>query len=140
MLTNIFKILLLLASVQVLASCASGTALVTGTTRDPISPETVKIYLKEPANYEIVAIIKAESDAGWTAQGSQDYAVKELKKQAAKLGANGVLLGATGQKTTTVVGGGYNTYTSTGYTPGYAYAIPVEAETVSGYAIYVFDE
>lgn len=128
---NIFKILLLLASIQILASCASGTALVTGTKRDPISPETVKLYLKEPAKYEVIAIVKASSDAGWTAQGSQDYAVEELKNQAAKLGANGVLLGATGEKTTTIIGG---------YSPGTMYAIPVEEQIVSGHAIYVFDE
>jgi hypothetical protein len=59
-----------------------------------------------------------------------------LKNQAAKVGANGVLLGATAQKTTTVVGGGYNY--GGGYTP--VYAIPVESETVSGHAIYVYKE
>ena len=125
---NIFKVLLLLTSIQILASCATGTALVTGTKREPIRPEVVKLYLKEPANYEVVAIVKASSDAGWTAQGSQDYAVEELKNQAAKLGANGVLLGATGEKTITIIGG---------YSPGTMYSIPVEAQTVSGQAIYV---
>ena len=134
--TIVFKIVVLLTSIHLLASCASGTALVTGTPRDPITPDMVKIYLNAPSSYEVIAIVKAESDAGWTAQGSQDYAVEELKKQAAKVGANGVLLGATGQKTSTVVGGGYS------YGSGYApiYAIPVDSETVSGEAIYVFSE
>lgn len=128
--------------IQMLAACATatGTALVAGTTRDPINPESVKIYLQEPTNYEVVAIVKAESDAGWTAQESQDYAVAELKNQAAKLGANGLLLGTTGQKTTTVVGGGFNYASGTGYNPSYLYAIPVESETVSGQAIYVYKE
>lgn len=134
--TNIFRILLLLFSIQILASCASGTALVTGATRSPIEPEKVKLYLKEPTKYEVIAIVNASSDAGWTAQGSQDYAVKELKNQAAKHGANGVLLGTTGEKTTTVIGSGYNYGAGANYT----YAIPVEAQTVSGYAIYVFEE
>ena len=128
---NAIKIILLLVSTQILASCASGSAIVTGTKRDAINPETVKLYLKEPANYEVVAIVKASSDAGWTEQGSQDYAVKELKKQAAKLGANGVLIGATGEKTTTMIGG---------YSASTMYAIPIDAQIVSGHAIYVFGE
>ena len=122
------KIVTLLFTVCMLISCASGTAIVTGTTRTAIDSEKVKLYIQPPAEYEVIAIIKASSDAGWTAQGSQDYAVQELKNQAAKLGANGVLLGATGVKTSTVVGG---------HGTGTMYAIPVETEVVSGQAIYV---
>ena len=122
------KIVTIFFTVCMLISCASGTAIVTGTTRTAINPEKVKLYLQPPTEYEVIAIIKASSDAGWTAQGSQDYAVQELKNQAAQLGANGVLLGGTGTKTSTVVGG---------YGTGAIYAIPVEAEVVSGQAIYV---
>jgi uncharacterized protein YbjQ (UPF0145 family) len=53
-----------------------------------------------------------------------DYAVEELRKQAANLGANGVLLESSGDKTTTVVG-------------VFVYAVPVTAETVQGKAIFV---
>lgn len=35
---------------------------------------------------------------GWTEQGSMDYAVEELKKQAAAIGANGVLINTVGDK------------------------------------------
>ena len=122
------KIITIFFTVCMIISCASGTAIVTGTTRTAIKPEKVKLYLQPPTEYEVIAIIKASSDAGWTAQGSQDYAVQELKNQAAQLGANGVLLGGTGTKTSTVVGG---------YGTGAIYAIPVEAEVVSGQAIYV---
>jgi hypothetical protein len=111
-----------------LVSCASGSAIVTGTKRDPIDIKQVKLYLEPPAKYEVVALVSASSDAGWTEQGSVDYAVEELKNQAAKLGANGVLLEATGETTSTVVGG---------YGTGYIYAIPVTAKTVKGKAIYV---
>ena len=122
------KCITVLIASLILISCASGTALVTGTTRTAINPDKVKLYLQPPAEYEVVAIVKASSDAGWTAQGSQDYAVQELKNQAAQLGANGVLLGATSTTTSAVVGG---------YGTGAMYAIPVEAEVVSGQAIYV---
>jgi len=120
-------ITILIASLM-LISCASGTAIVTGTTRAAISPDKVKLYVQPPEEYEVVAIVKASSDAGWTVQGSQDYAVQELKNQAAQIGANGVILGATGTKSSAVVGG---------YGIGEIYEIPVEAEVVSGQAIYV---
>jgi hypothetical protein len=114
--------------VFVLVACASGTAIVTGNTRAPIALELVKIYLDPPNEFEVIGLVNASSDAGWTDQGSQDYAIEELKKQAAKLGANGVLLVASGEKTTTVVGG---------YGTGHFYSIPVTAKTVQGRAIFV---
>ena len=122
-------ILLMLGILIVLSGCATGSALVTGTKRTPLDPTQVKIYLEKPLNYEVIGIVNASSDSGWTEQGSLDYAVKELKNQAAKLGANGVLLESTGEKNSTVVGNTYGT--------GFYYAIPVSAKTVSGQAIHV---
>lgn len=111
-----------------LLGCASGSPIVTGTVRDPIDFNLVKLYLDPPEKYEKVAIVKASSDAGWTEQGSQDYAVEELKKQAAKLGANGVLLTGTGKNVSTII----NTNPD-----GTSYSIPVSEQAVTGVAIYV---
>lgn len=111
-----------------LMACASGSAIVTGAKRAPLEPSQVKLYLEPPEKYEVIALVNASSDAGWTEQDSVDYALRELKNQAAKLGANGVLLEATGESTTTVVGG---------YGTGYIYGIPVTSKTVTGKAIYV---
>jgi uncharacterized protein YbjQ (UPF0145 family) len=114
-----------------LTACASGSAIVTGNARPAIDPASVKIYLKEPQkSYEVIGLVQASSDAGWTEQGSQNYAVAELKKQAAKLGANGVLLTATGEKTTLLYG-----------TSGtLLWAAPVTAKTIKGTAIFVHEE
>lgn len=106
------------------AACASGSAIVTGTTRTPVAPQEVKLYLDPPEAFEVIGLVNATSDAGWTDQGSLNYAVGELKKQAGKLGANGVLLVATGETTTGVVS-------------GKNYAIPVTGKTVQGKAIFV---
>ena len=125
---SLTKNLITLLIAITLVACASGSSIVTGTKRTPLTPNQVKLYTEPPANYEVIGIVNASSDAGWTEQGSVDYAVEELKNQAAKLGANGVLLGATGETTTTVVGG---------YGSGYIYSIPVTAKTVSGKAIHV---
>lgn len=115
-------------SVFLLTACASGSSIVTGTTRAPIDPSQVTLYIEPPEKYEIIGVVKASSDSGWTEQDSQDYAVAELKNQAAKLGANGVLLTSTGVNTSTVVGT---------YSTGMVYAIPVTAQTLSGKAIYI---
>lgn len=111
-----------------LTACASGSHIITGTVRAPIDFKLVKLYADEPEAYETIGIVKASSDAGWTEQGSQDYAVEELKKQAAKIGANGVLLLSSGQATSAIVGTNPN---------GGSYAIPVSAQTITGKAIYV---
>ena len=119
----IFYILVLLIS-----ACATGSSIVTGEKRAPIDFNLVKLYLETPANYEVIGLVKASSDAGWTEQDSVDSAIEELKKQAAKLGANGVLLMATGEQTTMImVDNGYGGF----------YSIPSTDQTVSGKAIYV---
>lgn len=85
--------ILLFVIVAVLAGCASGSALVTGQTRPSIEDHAAVIILtKMPEGAEQIAIVKASSDAGWSQQGSLDYAVDELKAQAAKVGANAVVL------------------------------------------------
>lgn len=72
--------------------CASGTALVTGTKRDAINSDEVIIYPELPENYEIIGIISASSDWGWTQQDCLNYAIQELKKQAVKLEQTASLL------------------------------------------------
>ena len=108
-------------------SCASGTALVTGKQRAATNPETVIVYTEPPAKYEIIGIVTASSDSGWTEQGDLEYAMAELKKQAAKIGANGVIL----ESIETSNSGGVISY---------GVYIPVTAKNVSGKAIYVFSD
>jgi uncharacterized protein YbjQ (UPF0145 family) len=87
----------------------------------------VVLYVEPPATFEVIGLVDASSDAGWTEQGSLDYAVKELKKQAAKLGANGVLILKTGETTSSMTFGQGNM----------VYSVPVSAKTVQGKAIFV---
>jgi hypothetical protein len=110
-----------------LTACASGSTIVTGDTRAPVAPQSVKLYLEPPSKFEIIGLVNATSDAGWTEQDSLDYAVAELKKQASKIGANGVLLVSSGE-------------TVTGFISGRSYAIPVTGKTVQGKAIYVEEQ
>ena len=87
------RLALILAILFVLAGCATGSALVTGQVRTAIEDHSsIQILTTMPADAEEIAIVKASSDSGWTEQGSLDYAVDELRKQAAKLGANAVVI------------------------------------------------
>ncbi len=66
-------------AVLAIAGCASGSAIVTGVKRAAIYPERVTLYLEPPAEFDVSGLVSASSDAGWSEQGSVDYAVKELK-------------------------------------------------------------
>ena len=111
--------------VLIVTSCATGTALVTGIQRPATNPETVIILTEIPnEKYEVIGIVTASSDAGWTEQGDLNYAVAELKRQAAKIGANAVILD--------------NVSTSnSGGVLSYGIYIPISQKNVSGKAIYI---
>ena len=116
--------------VLLLACCATGSSIIVGETREPIDPGQVRLYLEAPEAYDVIGMVTASSGSGWTEQGSVDYAVEELKRQAARLGANGVLIESFDTQTSTVVGG---------YGTSFYYAVPVSAKSVTGKAIYVIE-
>jgi uncharacterized protein YbjQ (UPF0145 family) len=118
--------LLTLVAAAMISGCASGSAIVTGTTRPSTRADSVKIYLDPPAEYETIGLVRAESSSGWTKQGDTDYALRELKKRAAKIGANGIILTSTGTKSQVVVVNG---------TGGSS-----ESQAVEGRAVYVSRE
>lgn len=88
---------LMFTLVMWLAGCATGSAIVTGTPRAPITPQQVTLYLEPPAQFEAIALLNASSPMSFSKQETVDMAVKELKAQAAKIGANGVLLISSGE-------------------------------------------
>lgn len=90
--------------ILMIGSCATGSTIVTGEKRTPISPDEVQLFLDPPAQYETIGVVEVVSPVGLSRQSAQDKAMKELKKRAAKLGANGVLLSNTGHESTTSAG------------------------------------
>ncbi len=112
-------------SAAIVSACAEGTTVVTGQQRPAINPEQVKLYSQPPqSSYEVIGLVRASSGNGWTDQQPIDYAVTELKKQAAKVGANGVVIGSTGAQT-----GGFVMIDNVAY--------PYDEQTVSGTAVFV---
>jgi len=96
-----------------------------------LNPAHVKLYIDPPLEYETIGIVEASSDVEISSQAAQDRAIVELKKQAAKLGANGVLITNTGSKSGDVVGTFYE---------GFFYGDAGESKTASGRAIFVTKE
>lgn len=136
------KSILPLILVLALPSCnvTRGSHVVVGTSRPAITPESVRVYLRPPAKFEEVAILNADSRNAFASdQSLADSAMQRMKVEAAKLGANGILLQGVGEKQVGAVGQGFGSAT---YNNGYAFgtgatvSTPIIAKTASGIAIW----
>ena len=89
---NDIKLVVTLLVFACISGCTTGTAVVTGEERSPIDPAAVTLYDDPPADYEVVGTVEAASDAILiSTEAAQERAFAELKEQAAKIGANGVI-------------------------------------------------
>src|ERR1700721_935774 len=77
-----------------LAACATDSVVITGSPRPAISPAHVRIYPPPPAAFEEIAILNTSKNSAFTTGGQKtvDKVIEGLKEQAAKVGANGVIL------------------------------------------------
>lgn len=128
--------------VLLLPGCSTSSHVMLGQTRPAISPESVRIYMQPPPQYEEVAVLDATSQGSFAITGQQnmDKAIARLKEEAAKLGANGVLLQGVQDQQTGSIGTGvgsssYGPSSSTGVGLGGSFAISNKA--AHGIAIYV---
>jgi hypothetical protein len=127
-----------------LAACGPSHVLV-GTPRPPTTPDQVKLYTHPPAEFEQIAILEASSQGSWTwsNQAQTEKAIQRLKEEAAKVGANGVLLQGVMKQQTGSVGGGvgsssYGPSSASGGTVGGG--IGITNQEAKGVAIYVTKE
>ena len=88
------RALVLTASTMLMTACATDSVVITGTPRPAISPADVKIYSRPPATFQEIAILNASKNSAFTTGGQKtvDKVIAGLKEQAAKVGANGVIL------------------------------------------------
>ena len=95
----------------ILFGCASGNVQLTGLAREPINEDQIIIYKEAPENYEIIGTVEASSEAGTSIEKKQNHAIKKILKEAAKVGANGVIVKGVESKETAVSvhGGGRGT-------------------------------
>jgi hypothetical protein len=128
------------------AGCASSSYTIVGDVRAPIDPGDVEVYTSPPRHYEEIALLDASSvgSLGRASAAGTDEAIFRMKEDAAKLGANGVLLtemadqhggslgvgvggfGVSGGRSHVTAGGG-----------SVAFGGPIVHKGVQGVAIYV---
>ncbi len=133
-----FHLVAVLFASVALAGCASASKVMLGQARPPIDPSQVQVYSAPPAGSVEIAQLEATSAVGFGTQGQTDSAVARLKQEAAKLGANGVVLvgvGASGQSPVGMsVGAGSFGHHSGG---GLSVGIPTTQKKAAGVAIWV---
>ena len=130
------------ATVALQVACAPSWHVLTGTARPPISPGEVKVYADAPPAFEEVAILKAsrQSIFGSDGEHSTDKVVERLKAEAAKVGANGILIEGFDQTQTFSFGSGAGTDS---YSPhgsisvGVGASVGIVKTSAKGRAIYV---
>jgi hypothetical protein len=99
----------------------------------------VQIYLHPPANkHSEIALLDTSSKGSFaiTAQGKTNVVIDRLKSEAAKLGANGILLDGVGDQAAGSVGKGYAT-ASGNSALGFGSSATVFHKKGDGLAIYV---
>jgi hypothetical protein len=118
------SLIVLIAITVILAGCVSSHVMV-GTPRPPISPDQVRVYLHPPeGKYEEIAMLDTSSRGSFaiTAQGKTNKVIERLKEEAAKMGANGLLLQGVGDQAAGSVG--FGSATASGHS---AYGIGIGA-------------
>jgi hypothetical protein len=141
------KTFLRLFSIAIFASLLCGFAsagtIIVGEVRPAINPDRVKVYWDAPRKYDRIAIVTKGSGGSWVFSDNSevDSAIARIRIEAAKLGANGIILTAieshSGGGVSIGVGGfGFpgNHVAVGGSTSIYA---PIMHKTVQAEAIYV---
>ncbi len=116
-----FIVALAIASI---AGCTimDGNTIVTGNARPAISPDEVRIYRTAPDNFEEIAIVYASAGHDFKKDSAlMNEALQRLKEEAAKVGANGIILTVIDERDAPSVTTSYGSATATG-TGGSAYA------------------
>jgi hypothetical protein len=83
---------IILVVLTFVAGCTSGTNIATGVNGPAILPDRVVVYYSSPAHSKSVGQVSAHSFGGLIFQDAGDDALNEIRMQAGKLGANGVVL------------------------------------------------
>ena len=132
-----FRTVAIVLAAALVAGCAGSSKVMLGQARAPIDPAQVQIYRTPPAGSQEIAQLESKSAVGFGTQGQTDAAVARLKREAAALGANGVVLlgvGSSGSPVGMSVGAGSYGRHSGG---GIGLGIPTTQKKAAGVAIWV---
>lgn len=132
-----FRLIAVVVLATALTACAGTSKVMLGQPRAPIDASQVQIYPTPPPGSVEIAQLEASSAVGFGTQGQTDAAVERLKREAAALGANGVILmgvGSSGSPVGMSVGAGRYGRNVGG---GVGIGIPTTQKKAAGVAIYV---
>lgn len=131
-----------------ITGCAvvGGSHVVTGEIREPIDPGDVVVYNAFPKTFKEIALVSAKAGNDFKSeQKIMDAAMERLKKEAAKVGANGIVIEAIRNRsdpTVTTAFGSAGTIGMMGNDTGNAISVNVGNRygKITGIAIYVPNE
>ena len=121
-----------LVLILLLISCHPVSHIVVGNKREATSPTDVKVYLDYPESYEKIALVDAGSNFSFKDpvilfawQSKMNKALERLKIEAANLGANGILIVNTDNKTYQSINSNENGVQSSTYEEKFIKAIAI---------------
>ena len=121
-----------LVLILLLISCHPVSHIVVGNKREATSPTDVKVYLDYPESYEKIALVDAGSNFSFKDpvilfawQSKMNKALERLKIEAASLGANGILIVNTDNKTYQTINSNENGVQSSTYEEKFIKAIAI---------------
>ncbi len=126
-----------------LSACAGTSHVMIGRARPAISADEVQVYYRPPTGYyEEIARLETSSGGSFsfTAQRKTDAVIRRLKEEAAKLGANGVLLEGMADRSSGSIGtgGGSESWSRSGAVGGgVGLNFAMNKKVGGGVAIYV---
>jgi hypothetical protein len=133
-----FSTLAIVLLLLVISACSTSSREIVGAKRPPIDASEVLVYLQKPVKYEQIAFIKASSKNSlvFSDDGMQEVAIQRLKKEAAALGANGVLLTTSEDEVTGALGTGSGVQ-GRNVGIGLGLSFPITNKLIRAVAIYV---
>ena len=126
-----------LVLILLLISCHPVSHIVVGNKREATSPTNVKVYLDYPESYEKIALVDAGSNFSFKDpvilfawQSKMNKALERLKIEAASLGANGILIVNTDNKTYQSINSNENGVKSSTYEEKFIKAIAIHVPEI----------
>ena len=123
--------------ILLLISCHPVSHIVVGNKREATSPTDVKVYLDYPESYEKIALVDAGSNFSFKDpvilfawQSKMNKALERLKIEAASLGANGILIVNTDNKTYQSINSNENGVQSSTYEEKFIKAIAIHVPEI----------
>ena len=123
--------------ILLLINCHPASHIVIGNKRVATSPTDVKVYLDYPESYEKIALVDAGSNFSFKDpvllfawQSKMNKALERLKIEAASLGANGILIVNTDNKTYQSINSNENGVQSSTYEEKFIKAIAIHVPEI----------